>query len=130
MTKYLLIGAGVLIAVVVAILAVPPLLDRTRPPPADPTLARLASLAGLAEQACLVGVDSKTSATVSSQIELIKGIKAGATAERRETILRGAIDFPEKLKAPEMVAARECMEPWAQQMREIAELAMQGKAGA
>lgn len=126
MTKYLLIGVGLLVAVVVAVLVIPPLLKPA--PPTDPTLQRLASLAGLAEQACLVGVDSKTTATVSSQIELIKGVKAGASAERRDVILRGAIDFPEKLKAPEMAAARECMEPWAQQMRDVAQMAMQGAA--
>ena len=126
MTKYLLIGVGLLIAVVVAVLLVPKF---TRPDrPSDPALERLANLAALAEQACLVGVDSKTSASVSSQIELIKGVKAGASAERREVVLRGAVDFPEKLKAPEMAAARQCMEPWAEQMRDVAKLAMQGSA--
>lgn len=125
MTKYLLIGVGLFIAVVVVILVIP---SPKPEPTVDPALQRLASLAGLAEQACLVGVDSRTTATVSSQIELIKGVKAGASAERRDVILRGAIDFPEKLKAPEMAAARECMEPWAQQMRDVAQVAMQGAA--
>jgi hypothetical protein len=131
MTKYLLVAAGVLVLVVVGILVGPGVAARFSPKPApDPVLERLAGLADLAEQTCLVGTDRKSTAEVSSQIELIKGVKAGAGAERRETVLKGAIDFPEKLKAPEMAAARACLEPWAEQMRDIARLAMAAPAPA
>jgi len=127
MTKYLLLGVGVLVVVVVAMVM---LAQRpTKPAPesaasADPLTNHLALLADTAKQACLVGTDDTTSAAVTAQIELIKGVKASANAETRAKALRGAIDFPEKLKAPEMAAARECMSPWAEQMRKLAQTAM------
>ncbi|MDP3854300.1 hypothetical protein [Phenylobacterium sp.] len=123
MTKYLLIGVAALVVVVLGILIIPQLIPKP-PAPDDPYGRQLVLLAETAERTCLVGTDTRTAASVTSQIELIKGVKAAATAERREVALRGAIDFPEKLKAPEMAAARACMEPFAEQMRKIADLAM------
>lgn len=127
MRKYLILGVVGLIAIALVVFYLPPKPDPTPQPapPGDPLAQQLALLAENAERTCLVGADTRTSAAVSSQIELIKGVRASANVERREQALKGAIDFPEKLKAPEMAAARACLEPWAEQMRRLAEVAMQ-----
>jgi uncharacterized SAM-binding protein YcdF (DUF218 family) len=109
MLKYLLGGAAVLLVAV--------LLLYYLPLPVDP----LVRLAELAERTCLSNTDDSRIADVKVKLNFIKGLDGGASAETRNKAALGASEaLDSAVRAIENDKIRDCMAPWAAQMREQA----------
>ena len=113
--KNLLIAAGVLLAVLIAVYFA------TQHKP-DPAVQRLADLTELAERTCLSNTSDTSSLTIRSSLEAVrKNVQASAAIDQKRSSVRGAAQaLDETLQNTENNQIRTCMEPWAKQIRDMA----------
>ena len=117
MTKYLLIGAAVLVLIVLGVF----FLGTNPSKPSDPEMARLASLADLADRNCLSNTTDSRTAEIKVKLDAIKGVDASASVEARRKAARGASEaLSAEIQKIENAEIRKCMEPWGQQIRDMA----------
>lgn len=117
MFKTMLIASGVILAVALVVFFI----ERPAPPPADALLDRLSRLAELAERTCLSNVADDRTAKVKVTLERVKGVQGAAGVEARREAARGAATgLPAEVQAIENEQIRTCMQPWAQQLRDLA----------
>lgn len=111
-----MIGAGVLLATVVAVF-----LWLNRQKPVDPAVQRLANLADLADHACLVNSSESSAVSLQVKINAIKAVDASAGVEQQRAVARGATEaLTGELLKQENSEIRACMDPWSKQLREMA----------
>lgn len=116
MTKNLLVAAGVLLAVLIVIYLV-------RQPKRDPAMQRLADLTELAERTCLSNTNDTSSLAIRSSLEAVRTkVQASAGIEEKRSAVRGAAQALDgTLQNTENNQIRTCMEPWAKQIRNMAD---------
>ncbi len=113
--KNLLIAAGVLLAVLLAVYFI------IRPKPLDPEVQRLANLTELAERSCLSNTSDTSSVSLRVQLEAMKKIDGSASIQQQRSAARGAAEaLAGELQKQENAEIRACMEPWSKQIREMA----------
>jgi hypothetical protein len=114
--KTLLTAAGVLL---LALLAVYFFADRfKKPPPSNPKVAFLVTLADLADRSCLSNTSDSESVALRIKLQAVGHVDATAGLEQQRTAARGAAEgLAQELKRVEDDKIRTCMEPWAHQIR-------------
>ena len=113
--KNLLIAAGVFLATLVGLFLY------VRPRPLDPNVKRLADIAGIAEQTCLSNTSDTSGLSLRLQLDAVKKVDGSASIQQQRSAARGAVQaLPGELQKEEDSKIRECMEPWAEQLRQMA----------
>jgi hypothetical protein len=84
-------------------------------------LQRLADITDLAERTCLSNTNDTSSLSLRVQLEAVKKIDGNASIQQQHSAARGAAEaLSGELQKEEDSNIRVCMEPWAQQLREMA----------
>jgi hypothetical protein len=110
-----LIAAGVLLAILIVVYFA------VRPAAPDPAVRRLGQLTELAERSCLSNTTDASSVTLRVRLETIKKVDATAGIEEQRKAARGAAEaLAGDLQKMENKEIRACMEPWSNQIREMA----------
>lgn len=123
MLKYSVFAAGFVLTVALAVF----FLGFWPSQPADPAMDRLGRIAELAERTCLSNSTDSRVANIKLTLATVKGIQADAHVEARREAARGAaMALPAEVQKIEDEQIRVCMQPWAQQLRDLASTLVQG----
>ena len=113
--KMLIIAGGVLVGLVIAVYFY------AQAPAPDPGMQRLVQVTELAERTCLSNTNDASSVTIRVKLEALRKVDASSGIENARKATRGAAEaLGGELQNVENAEIRACMEPWSQQIREMA----------